>query len=165
MTLKNELALASTFIDQLIEAGGEETLELQEEMRRLPQKVDSCVFVLDRLKVEIEFFKSRAAYFKKVADSLESGRERFVDYVKANMKAHDLTELTGEEFKLKLQKSAPSVEIEDENKIDAAYKNEKITYSIDKVRIKDDLAMGIAVKGASLKHGEYLKPYPNKRIK
>ncbi len=73
------------------------------------------------------------------------------DYLQINMQRLSISEIKSSPyFKVKLKTCPPSVDVFDENQIPAEYRREKITVSIDKIRLKEVLNEGVEVPGASI---------------
>jgi Siphovirus Gp157. len=152
---------------KFVESNGEITPELENDLMinesNLANKVDRYYYFIESLEKGAEFFKARAEEATKARKQYESAIDRLKDNLTLAM--HDLKtdELTGEEFRFKLSKSKPAVEILDEEKLPASYMREKVTYTPDKDLIKQDLDKGLIVPGARLVEKSSIRPYVNKK--
>ena len=151
---------------QLIESGGEISPEMESAWMdlksTLPEKVDSCAFLIKKCKANHEFYKAQADEIYKIANSFKSVVERINDNVKFTMVENNLTELKGNDVRFLLSKGKPSIKI-DEKELDEAYKHQVVSTEIDKKKVEDDLKLGVPVKGARLIENVALRSYANKR--
>lgn len=87
----------------------------------------------------------REATLDRKISSLES-------YLQTNMERCGITEITRSPFfTIKLKKCPVSVDILDAEALPTEYIKEKMTTSIDKVKIKEEIMAGVIVPGAALK--------------
>lgn len=155
-SLRELIADQPALIAKIVENEGVLTLDVEQALQALVHKVDSCDMFLKRLDSEIELFKTRAEFFRRVSDILENKKEWFQNYIKMTMIQNEITELRGDEIRFTLQNNPPSVHIENEERLDTKYKVEKIVVSIDKKKIADTLKRGVEVPGASLRYSQRL---------
>lgn len=103
----------------------------------------------EALDVETKRLAARKAQLARRIDWLNG-------YLKANMEACQIQEISCPLFSIKLRKNPASVNITDEAQIPAEYMKQKITESLDKAQILADLKNGLFIPGAELKHGTRL---------
>lgn len=154
----------------LIETGGEitpeleglitELLELKSEA--LPAKVDGVVLMLDRLETIADEWDAKAQRVLKIAKGCYAARDRLKDYVKQSMQAAGITDLPGNDYRLKLSKAKPRLVI-DEEKLPSLYTMEVTSYVVDKETVRKALEDGTAVPGAQFVDSFTLRDYPNKK--
>ena len=73
------------------------------------------------------------------------------DYLHNNMQLVGLTEITGSPyFKIRIKACPVSVEVMDESLLPSEYLRERVSVSVDKIKIKDDINAGFEIPGASL---------------
>jgi hypothetical protein len=73
-------------------------------------------------------------------------------YLKENMELCGITEISrSPHFVIKLKKCPESVEVYAEDQIPDEYRKVKTSISIDKVKIKEEIHLGVIVPGATLK--------------
>ncbi len=77
-------------------------------------------------------------------------------YLKTNMEACAIQEISCPLFSIKLRKNNPSVNVLDEALIPAEYMRKKVTESVDKSQILSDLKNGVFIPGVELKQGTRL---------
>lgn len=90
---------------------------------------------------------------KRIAENrkvLENKLDRFKTYVKENMQRLEIQKLESELGTLSIAKNPASVEILDESLIPDDYKKEKVTITVDKTAIKNDLKAGKNIQGVRL---------------
>lgn len=149
----------------LIEHDGEVTEEIESALAikevHFPHKVDSYGFILDRFDALSSFYNEKAEFYLRMSRAAKT----VVDQCKLNlriaMNALHTDELTGNDIKFKLQRSNPSVVVDDEALIENIYKKEKIEVLIDKKKIGEDLKLGVPVPGAHLEESYSLRKYAN----
>ena len=161
----NNLIIAFNQADRieqmLIDAGGELTPELEQELainpKTIGELVDTKYVMLERMDSSIELFEKKAEEFAKVAASLKSAKKFINDSIKDFMIQNDKKEIAGTDYTFKLAGAAPKVEIVDESKIVDVYKVTKTEVRIDLKKIGDELKSGIPVDGAVLKENYSLR--------
>lgn len=156
---------ANNVVQAILDNSGEITPEIENALQvveaSLTQKADQYSFLIERLEFESEYWKAKAQEFNKIAQACTTARERMKDRIKVAMNILGLEEINGKDVRFKLQKSNPKLVIEDESKIDAAYKTVISETVIDKERVKEDLRLGVPVAGAKLEQGFSLRTYAN----
>lgn len=78
------------------------------------------------------------------------------EYLRSNMEACEITEISCPYFDIKIKKNPVSVDVQDEALIPSEYKKVKEVISIDKVKIKEEILSGVIVPGAVLKQNTRL---------
>jgi len=163
---KNLMTLAKTVAEipyLLEETQGEITPEIEQLMTisssELVAKIDSYQYVLERLELEQQFAKEKAAKWAKVAKTFENTKQRIKENIKDAMKQMQTTELVGEESRFVLTKVKPSLNLFEEDLTDS-YKMIVQTVVPDKEKIRADLELGVPVPGATLEQGFALRSYP-----
>ena len=116
----------------------------------LQNKAESIVgynFTLESNKTALKQEIERLA---NMYNAIDKQQEKLGKYVKDTMEKLNLPEINTTIGKIKIKKNPVSVDIYEENEIEDKYFTEKVTKSISKTKIKEDLEKGIAVKGARL---------------
>lgn len=129
--------------EEFNEQGNELALMLQ-------NKAESIVgynFTLESNKTAL---KQEIERLTNMYNAIDKQQEKLAKCVKDTMEKLNLPEINTTIGKIKIKKNPVSVDVYDENKINKKYFTEKITKSISKTKIKEDLEKGIAVKGARL---------------
>lgn len=116
----------------------------------LQNKAESLVGYNYTLESNKNVVKQEIERLTNIYKAIEKQQEKFGKYVKDNMEKLNLPEINTPIGKIKIKKNPVSVEITDESLIDEKYMTEKITKTISKTKIKEDLEKGIEVKGANL---------------
>lgn len=86
----------------------------------------------------------RAARYKKRCDDLEG-------YLLSTMERRGINKITCPYFEIKLKKCPVSVDIVDSNLLPNEYLRTKTEVVPDKIKIKDEMLVGVIVPGAALK--------------
>lgn len=168
MTEKSLVSLfqqQSAVLRMIMEAGGELTPELEQQLQQvetgIPEKVDGYAFFEDRLKHEAEWWKNRAKESQRVQKSLERAVDILRTRLKYIMEHEGLLELKGVSSKYRLKIGGKKVVI-DESGLDPAYMMPVTTMVPDKERIRADLEAGKEVKGATIEVIKSLQQFANK---
>lgn len=129
--------------EEIQEQGNELALALQNKSTSIIAYTRNIESIVEAMKAE----EKRISDNRKI---LENKVDKFKEYVKTNMEKLGLEKIQNELGTLAIRKNPASVEIFDEGLIAEEYKEEKITVTIDKTKIKNDLKNGISVQGARL---------------
>ena len=103
----------------------------------------------EALDIESKRLAARKAQLARRIDWLNG-------YLKANMEACQIQEISCPFFSIKLRKNPASVNITDEAQVPAEYMKRKTVESLDKAQMLADLKNGLFIPGAELKHGTRL---------
>ena len=121
----------------------------------IEEKAENTAIVLKDLEAQITKFKEEE---KRLSDRRKT-LENNVKFLKLNledsMKLQDKKKFKTEHFSFNIQKNAPSVMITDEEKALKNYK--RVTETIDKAKLKDDLKNGVVLDFAELVQTESLR--------
>lgn len=128
---------------ELQEEGTELALALKNKGTSIIAYTKNTESLIDAMKNE----EKRIAENRKV---LENKLDRFKTYVKENMQRLEIQKLESELGTLSIAKNPASVEILDESLIPDDYKKEKVTITVDKTAIKNDLKAGKNIQGVRL---------------
>lgn len=129
--------------EEIQEQGNDLALALKNKSTSIIGYVRNSELMSEAIKNEID----RLTAMKKAVDNRI---DKFKEYVKENMQHLEIDKIETELGTLSIAKNPASVEIYDETLITDEYKKEKITISIDKTAIKNDLKLGKEVQGARL---------------
>lgn len=129
--------------EEIQEQGNDLALALKNKSTSIIGYVRNSELMSEAIKNEID----RLTAMKKAVDNRI---DKFKEYVKENMQHLEVEKIETEIGTLSIAKNPASVEIYDETLITDEYKKEKVTISIDKTAIKNDLKAGKEVQGARL---------------
>lgn len=119
------------------------------------EKAENTAIIIKKLEAEREMIRNEE---KRLADRRKS-LENNINYLKSgleySMKLQDKKKFKTEHFSFNIQKNAPSVMITDEEKALKNYK--RVTETIDKAKLKDDLKNGVVLDYAELVQTESLR--------
>lgn len=136
-----------------------ETGELNEEavlkLSDLQTKMDDKVVAVACFIKNIDAERNAIAEAKKAMAIREARLNRKIefleDYLRFNMERCKITEISSSPyFTIKLKKNPYSVDIEDESIIPKDYWKEKVTVSLDKMKIKEEMQQGVIIPGVRL---------------
>lgn len=156
---------ANSLLEKLVECA-DLTPEIESQLQHIdltaPERVDMSVYLLERVKTEQAYWKSRADYFSKIAKSFKLVEEKIRDGVKIMMVEGGHTDLSGIDMRWKLSEIDARLEY-DEAKIPPAYKYDVVEKQVDDSKLRNDLAQGKRIEGARLVPNYRLAPYANRK--
>jgi len=122
----------------------------------LEDKAVNVAKFLRNMEAAAEAIKTAEAEMARRRKALENRVQWLKAYLKGNMERTGITKIECPYFKLSIQKNPDSVDILDEAVIPAEYKEQVISWKIDKTAIKAALKAGRAIPGAALVNGTRL---------
>jgi hypothetical protein len=139
--------------NQLIESGGECSPELELQLtinqEQLEQKARGYGFVVKQMESDVLIIDAEIKRLGELKKARIKTIERLETTVSNAMQLYQINRLETPTLKISFRKSE-SVEIDNEADIPAQFLKEKITYTIDKVAIKEAIKKGEVVIGARL---------------
>lgn len=149
-----------SILSQLEHAEGEDRLPLLAKLDEIAEPLESKAINLAKyinniratsksIDEEIE----RLVRMKKAVDQRESN---MVEYLEFNMKRCNITKIESPLFKIQFQKTPPKVEVINEDEVPAEYKKTKTEVSLDKLKIRDEMKVGVIIPGVQLVQSEKL---------
>lgn len=152
-------------VKMIVEAGGEITPELEEQLQvneeGLAAKVDGYVVIIDKFEHEADFFKARAEQLLAISKQLNNSAKRLKERIKYVMIDSQKHEFCGNDSRFKLAKGKDKLIIDEANVL-PSYKVEKVTLVPDKERIKTELELGEDLEFARIEPSFTLRVYANK---
>lgn len=118
-------------------------------------KVENLTYVIKNYESDIESIKNEEKRLADKRKNLENKITYYKKYLLENMKAINKEKVKAGIFSINIQKNKPKVVVWDQNLIEENYF--RVKKEIDKQKIKDDLKLGIEVKGAELVQDEGLR--------
>ena len=168
LKLTEIVAQAASLESLLIESGGELTPDLEallnEVEKNLTEKADGYSAVLARLEHAQAGWAEQAEKYQRVASSIGFLRSQLKERIKMAMIAMGRDEIRCGLVRFKLQKTNPSLVIDDKM-LPLSYQIVETTYKPDKERIRSELKAGATIPGATLQSGQCLREYANKEDK
>lgn len=165
-TLTELISESNAVLNQIIDAGGELTEEIEKALAttttELQTKVDSYVFIMEKLDSEAEFYKQKAEQYLKISKACKNLKERINQRTKEIMETNKIYELKGFDYHFKLTPTQSALLI-DESKLTGEYKILVTSYEPDKERIKKALLLDEKIEGATLEKRYSLRSYINKK--
>jgi len=150
----------------LIDSGGEVTPEIELEMKVNPATITDLIDIkyisLERMESSIEFFEKKEQEFKAIRLSLANAKKYIQDSIKQYMIESGKDDLMGQEYRFKLSKGKPTVNVLREEALSPTYFKTKTETTVDKALIFDDLKKGIPVEGCVLEESYTLRKSINK---
>ena len=142
-----------TQLNQMIEDGVDpEQLEqaFNDVEEAFEDKAKSVLFVLKNMQANIDSVKSEEDRLKKKRATIERQYSGLKEYLMLNMVELGLGKIDNGVLKASLTKPKPMLVVTQEGIVSDLYKVEKITVSIDKKKMLDDLKDGKKVEGAEI---------------
>jgi len=149
--------------NQLIEAGGEISEELEEALainrNDLEVKVSKYGYVALTFDNEVDAIDGEISRLTELKNKRIKAKESLLLRVRTAMDLYGVKKIESNNIKLMLVRTKPVVVIEDEDAIPKKFKPKKtvVTYPISKTAIKEALDAGLKVKGAKLVENEKLQ--------
>lgn len=130
-----------------------ELMKLEENNIALEKKAIAIACFIKNMDAEREAIDNakksmieRERRYKKKIDDLQG-------YLLSNMERRGITNITCPYFEIKVKKCPPSVHISNESIVPLEYKREKIEILPDKIKMKEEMMMGVIIPGVTLKQG------------
>jgi hypothetical protein len=122
--------------------------ELQQDFEQKAVNVAAYIKNLEAEELAIgEAIKDMATRKTRLTKQVQG----LTDYLQFNLQKLSINEIkTSPYFKIRLKQCPPSVDVFDEKQIPDEYWREKVTTSIDKIRLKEVMSEGVEVPGASI---------------
>lgn len=114
------------------------------------QKAIAVAAYIRNLEMEAAAVEDARRRMERRQKSLERHAERLRDYLRTEMERTGIIKVKNAELTLRIQKNPPSVVIDDDSAIPAAYKQEVITIKLLKAEMGKTLKAGEQVPGAHL---------------
>jgi len=122
----------------------------------LEDKAVNVTKFLRNMEAVADAIKEAEESMAKRRKALENRVKWMKDYLKNNMEYSGISKIECPFFKLSIQKNPAAVNIFDEAAIPEQFKEQVISWKINKTAIKDAIKAGEAVKGAELTNGTRL---------
>jgi hypothetical protein len=122
----------------------------------LEDKAVNVAKFLRNMEAMADAIKTAEADMAKRRKALENRVQWLKDYLKGNMEHSGITKIECPYFKLSIQSNPASVNILDEVAIPDQFKEQVVSWKIDKTAIKKAILAGQSVAGASLVNGTRL---------
>jgi hypothetical protein len=122
----------------------------------LEDKAINVAKFLKNMEATAEAIKNAEVEMAKRRKALENRVQWFKSYLKNNMEYSGITKIECPYFKLAIQKNPASVDAFNEDAIPLEFKEQVITWKIDKTAIKNAINAGQIVPGAKLVNGTRL---------
>lgn len=146
--------------NQLIESGGECSPELELQLTinqdQLEQKARGYGFVVKQMENDISIIDAEIKRLNELKKSRLKTIDRLETTVSNAMQLYQIEKLETPTLKISFRKSE-SIEIDNEGDIPAQFLKEKISYTIDKVAIKEAIKKGEVVIGARLQQNKNIQ--------
>jgi len=135
--------------EMLIETGGEITPEIEQVLvlqewseAQLQAETDLLAMSLERIGQLASYYKDQIEHLEKLIKGLERAEVRLTNEIQGTMAKLNLDAVEGQYKRLSLRRTAPKVEILDQQAVTDEFKEMKITETIKKRAIADALKAG-----------------------
>lgn len=146
--------------DQIIELSGEITPELELQLQinqdQLEHKGRSYGYIIKTLESDIDVIDAEIKRLQSFKVSRNKTVERLKETISNAMQLYQIEKLESPTLKISFRKSE-SVEIENQDLLDAEFLETKTTVTPNKTKIKEAIKNGEFVTGAVLKHNKNLQ--------
>ena len=147
--------LASALIEGELSSEMETALAINQ--TELQEKAINYGFAIKSIESDICIIDSEIERLKALKTSRANAIDRMKSAVLEAMNIYGIEKVTSPTLNLAVRLNPESVDLVNEYQIPDCYKKEKVTVSIDKALIKEDLKSGLEVPGAVLKRGTRLE--------
>lgn len=134
--------------DELIGALAKLEIEIEE-------KAENTAIVIKELEAQVKKYKEEEKRLSNRRKTIENNIKSLKSNLEYTMKLQDKKKFKTDHFSFNIQKNAPSVKITDEEKALKNYK--RVTETVDKAKLKDDLKNGVLLDYAELVQTESLR--------
>lgn len=146
-----EMLLENTFDDETGEVNEVALSQLNEIKEDMEKKSIALASYIKNIDAECKAIEEAAKQMERRKKYLENKVNYLTDYLHSNMERCAINEIKCPYFQIKLKKCPISVNVLDENIIPNEYKKEKMTITLDKLKLKEELLAGVVINGAELK--------------
>ncbi len=146
-----EVLLDQTFNDETGEVNENALVELNQIKESIEQKSIALASYIKNIEAERKAIEEARESMDKREKYLKNKVSYLTDYLHFNMEKCEITEIKCPYFQIKLKKCPLSVNVLDENIVPNEYKNEKLTITLNKIKIKEELLAGVVINGVELK--------------
>lgn len=122
----------------------------------LEDKAVNVAKFLRNMEAMAEAIKNAEEAMAKRRKALENRAQWLKYYLKDNMERTGITEIECPYFKLSVQNNLPAVHVIDEDAVPAEFKEQVVSWKIDKAAIRKAVQAGRNVAGVSLANGKRL---------
>ena len=129
--------------------------ELTQILISIEEKAENTAIIIKKMEAEEEMIKKEEKRLYARRKAIENRRKYLLSNLEDSMILQDKKKFKTEHFSFNIQKNAPSVKITDEEKALEHYK--RVTESIDRAKLKDDLKNGVELDYAELVQTESLR--------
>jgi hypothetical protein len=147
--------LASALIEGELSSEMETALCINQ--NELQDKAINYGYVIKSIESDISVIDSEIERLKTLKTSRTNAIDRMKATVLEAMNIYGIEKVTSPTLNLSVRLNPESVDLVNEYQIPDCYKKEKVTVTIDKTMIKEDLKSGLEVPGAVLKRGQRLE--------
>lgn len=139
---------------------GEITPELESALvinqTELQTKALNYAYVVKTFEDDVEAIQSEITRLEALKQARKNAIDRMKSAVLEAMEIYGIEKIESPTLKLSLRINPPAVDLVNECQVPEIYRKEKVTVTIDKNLIKEDLKSGLEVPGAVLKQSKSL---------
>jgi hypothetical protein len=147
--------LASALIEGELSPEMESALVINQ--NELQEKAINYGYAIRSIEYDVEAIDSEIKRLQALKSSRTNAIDRMKSAVLEAMEIYGIEKVTSPTLNLAVRLNPESVDLVNEYQIPDYYKKEKVTVTIDKALIKEDLKSGLEVPGAVLKRGKRLE--------
>lgn len=146
--------------DQLEKAEGEDRLplvtRLDEIKAPLEMKATNLAKYISNLRASQKALDDEIERLERMKKSIQRKEYDMMNYLEFNMKKCGILKIDSTLFKIQFQKCPQKVEVINDAEIPDEYKRTKTETTIDKIKIKEELKVGVVIPGVQLVQSEKL---------
>lgn len=143
-----------TIFKQIQENGGELSPELESALSEIQfdrsEKIDACKYLIEQFDFRAASLKSKEDEIREVRKRCEAVVERIKARIKEGMKALEVAEISGNDYRFKMVTNKEPRLVIDADTLPEDYKTAVTTWVPDKERIDQDIQLGLEIPGVTL---------------
>lgn len=158
--LSEIVADANAITQSILDNQGELSPELEAQLNHvelsLASKVEGYAHLISRWEMEADYFAAQAATLSKIAKAHTKAVDTLWTRIKETMLELDVSEVAGESVVYKLSRAKPKLVI-NEALLDSSFKDQVISFEVNKEKVKTALDAGELIEGARYEGGVSLR--------
>ncbi len=132
-------------------------IKLEENGVAMEKKAIAIASYIKNLEAEREAIKQAKQQMAEREKRNKKREDELTGYLLSNMERRGITKVSCPYFNIKLKKCPPSVQIQDETQLPEEYIRTKIEKSPDKIKMLQEMKVGVIIPGACLQQNMTLE--------
>ena len=145
---------------ELESVDGDDRLPLLKELdaisEPLEKKAVNLAKYINNVRASSSAIGAEIKRLQAMQKAIDKREQDMMDYLEFNMRQCQINKIECDLFKIQFQKNPPRVEIRDEDQVPDEYKKVKTEVSLDKLKMRDEMKLGVVIPGVELVQSEKL---------